>query len=110
MITFGSLRAAMEPRNSEAVMERSYSIGQHVVFVDPNGIARDALVNVWWKGTKTIQEYVSASGEPGCNLVIVCKDERKEDSYGRQTEHYTSVVHKSKQVAPGNFWRWPDEE
>lgn len=91
-------------------MDREYKVGQHVVFVDPNGVRRDALVNVWWMGGRAIQEYMSEYGQPGCNLVVVCKDPRKDDSYGRQTEHFTSVVHKSKQAAHGNYWCWPDEE
>jgi hypothetical protein len=90
-------------------MERSYEVGAHIVYVDPKGVRRDALVNVWWTNDQEIAEYRSVSGEPGCNLVIVSDDEARKDSYGRQTEHATSVVHKTKQVAPGNFWCWPDE-
>lgn len=93
---------------SEAVMERQYKVGQHVIYVDPNGVCREALVTIWWGATST--GYTSPTGEPGCNLVVVCKDPAKDDSYGRQTEHATSVVHKSKQAAHGNYWRWPDED
>jgi hypothetical protein len=90
-------------------MEREYKIGQHVVFVDPYGQRRDALVTIWWSGGQLIPAYVSQSGEPGCNLIVVSADEKKDDNYGRQTEHFSSVVHQSKQVAHGNYWCWPDE-
>ncbi len=84
---------------------QTYEVGQHVVFVDPNGVPRQALVTIWWG----LEYYKSNEGEPGCNLIVVCKDEQKSDSYGRQTEHFTSVVHRGKQIAHGNYWCWPDE-
>ena len=28
-------------------MEREYNTGQHVIYVDPHGIPRDALVTIW---------------------------------------------------------------
>jgi hypothetical protein len=90
-------------------MERKYDFNSRIVYVDPKGNHRSALVTVWWNGTQTVEDYVSKSGEPGCNLVFISGDENRRDSCGRQTEHATSVVHKSKQVAPGNFWAWPDE-
>lgn len=90
-------------------MERSYEVGAHVIYVDPRGVRRPALVNVWWTGNQEIAEYRAASGEPGCNLIFVSADEKRSDSYGRQSEHATSVVHKTKQVAHGNYWCWPDE-
>ena len=86
--------------------ERKYEIGQHVIYVDPMRIPRDGLVTVWWKD---IQGYVSLSGEPGCNLVFVEGDSARKDSCGRQVSHSTSVVHRSKQDAPGNYWCWDDE-
>jgi hypothetical protein len=89
----------------EAAMERKYEVGQHVVFVDPYGKRRDALITIWWG----LDHYKAAGGEPGCNLIVVSDDEKKDDSYGRQTEHFTSVVHKTKQPAHGNYWCWSDE-
>ena len=95
-------------------MEREYNIGQHIIFVDPKGRRRDALVTAWWQAW--IQPDLDKNpvldpkaGEPGCNLIVVSDDKMKDDSYGRQTEHETSVVHKSNQGAPGNYWCWPDE-
>lgn len=87
-------------------MEREHKIGQHVIFVDPHGVPRNALVTIWWGD---VDHYKSETGELGCNLIVVSSDEKKDDSYGRQTEHHTSIVHKSKQPAHGNYWCWPDE-
>jgi hypothetical protein len=90
-------------------MNREYRVGQHIVYVDPKGQRREALVTVWWSGDQRVPEYVSESGEPGCNVVIVSDDDQRTDKYGRQIEHETSVVHKSKQVAHGRYWCWADE-
>jgi hypothetical protein len=90
-------------------MERKYEIGAHVVYVDPFRIPRDALITVWWNPPNEIKEYVSPTGEPGCNLVFIEGDPARRDSCGRQASHSTSVVHKSKQAAPGNYWCWADE-
>lgn len=86
-------------------MERAYKVGEHIVYVDPFGVEHDALVTIWWG----LEHYKSAGGEPGCNLVYVSGDENKDDPYGRQIERSTSVVHKGKQPAHGNFWKWSDE-
>jgi len=83
--------------------ERKYEIGQHVIYVDPMGIPRDGLVTVWWGD---VQSYAAPGGEPGCNLVFVEGDSARKDSYGRQVSHSTSVVHRSKQAARGNYWCW----
>jgi hypothetical protein len=83
-----------------------YKIGAHVIFVDTHGVPRDALVTTWWGAA---EEQLKAYGIPGTNLVYVNPDERCNDGYGRQTVHTTSVVHKSKQPAAGNYWCWPDE-
>jgi hypothetical protein len=90
-------------------MEREYSQDSRIVYVDPLGKPHSALVTVWWTGTQDVPTYRSESGEPGCNLVYVSGDETKRDPYGRQLERSTSVVHKSKQPAHGNYWCWPDE-
>jgi hypothetical protein len=89
-------------------VERNYEVGQHVIFVDPKGRHRHALVTIWWKDPN-VEPYTSEAGEPGCNLIIVSDDEKKNDTFGRQTEHETSVVHESSQPAHGNYWCWPDE-
>lgn len=109
-------------------MEKSYRIGQAVVYVDPKGVRHPALVKCWWAqwpaDTETkypdrakhpdlpdevAEAHRKLNGEPGCNLVFVSADVERNDSCGRQTEIATSVVHESRQTAHGNFWCWPDE-
>lgn len=87
-------------------MTRKYDTDSQIIFVDSKGEAHSALATVWWD---TISTYRSDQGEPGCNVVYVSTDTSKTDPYGRQIEKATSVVHKMKQAAPGNFWCWPDE-
>lgn len=85
------------------MQDKQLNIGDHIIFVDEHRVRHDALVTQVW-------ENMSGSDEPpGCNLVYVIGDERREDQYGRQTEHRTSVVHKDNQAAPGWMWHWPDE-
>lgn len=90
---------------------KSYNMGQHIVYVDQYGKPHDALVTIWWGATDpaAYPQYVSVNGEPGCNLVLVSGDKDKDDPYGRQIERQTSVVHKTRQPAHGNFWCWPEE-
>ena len=90
-------------------MERNYVIGAPIMWIDEHGVPHHALVTQWWTGNQEIREYRSENGEPGCNLVLVSSDETKKDQYGRQIEHKTSVVHKTKQSAHGWLWCWPDE-
>jgi hypothetical protein len=85
----------MELRKENA-MERKLEIGSSVVYVTPKGERRNALVTAVWS-------------DICCNAVFVTADETKKDTYGRQIERATSVVHKSMQAAPGNFWAWSDE-
>jgi hypothetical protein len=87
---------------------RTYDHNSSIVYVDPQGVAHSALVTQWWNGDTPVEAYMSAHGEPGCNLVYVA-DKAKRDPYGTQIERATSVVHKSKQPAHGNYWAWPDE-
>jgi hypothetical protein len=90
-------------------MERKYDQNSRVVYVDPKGEHHAALVTRWWVFPNEIPTYRSETGEPGCNVVYVTSDITKVDQYGLQLERSTSVVHKSKQPAPGNYWMWPDE-
>jgi len=83
-----------------------YEVGQHVIYVDPLGIPRDALVTVWWGDVRTCGDIVD---ESGCNVAFVEGDAAKKDANGRQVSHSTSVVHRSKQAARGNYWCWDYE-
>jgi len=80
-----------------------------VKFRNSKGKLQDALVNIWWGAPDAPGYYNEKGEEPGCNLIIVSDDEKRDDSFGRQSEHETSVVHKSNQPAHGNYWCWPDE-
>ena len=85
-------------------MERDYEkLGQHVIFVNAHRKPQDALINIWWIGMQGKDQ------KPGCNLIVVSDDPKRDDSYGRQSEHFTSVVHKDNQPAGGYYWCWPDE-
>lgn len=70
-------------------------IGDTVTYVDSLRQERPALVT-----------NVGAPDEaPWLNLVVVSDDPARDDSYGRQIERFTSVVHQSRQTAPGNYWK-----
>lgn len=112
-------------------MEREYTHNSQIVYVDHKGVRHSALVTSWWgvRGAawdgdpygstapenppdvngSNVPDYRGPTGEPGCNLVYVDSDKTKHDPYGRQIARETSVVHKSKQPAHGNYWCWPDE-
>ena len=86
--------------------KKQLKAGDHIIYVDPKGVRRDALCNIVWGA---VEAYKSDAGEPGCNLVFITNDETRTDTYGAQIERATSVVHKSKQPAHGNYWCWPSE-
>lgn len=92
-------------------MERTYDQNSKVDFVDEHGVRHSALVSQWWLGQGgTIESYRAVQNqEPGCNLLFVTSETGKTDNYGAQIERRTSMVHKTVQVAPGNYWLWPDE-
>lgn len=82
---------------------RTPEIGEHVVYVDPYQVRRDGLVtNVFppWG------DHPASS----INLVFISGDEARTDSCGRQSQHATSTPHRSHQMAPGNYWVFPDEK
>ena len=68
-----------------------------MTYVDEIGIHRDAL---------TICVFPQGEGyEPVINVVLVSANADKGDSFGRQIERITSVVHKSCQMPPiGIYW------
>jgi hypothetical protein len=94
----------------ESKQEKSrYRPGTHVIYVDPFGLPRDALVTTWWGSGTPAKADGKAEHEPGCNLAWVSGDPARDDGYGRQIERQTSLVHKGNQPAHGNFWCWEDE-
>jgi hypothetical protein len=109
-------------------MERAFKIGCHVVYFDSYRQPHDAIVTNWFHGgadgqtfaefkekhdaqNKTNSEYKNPLWLPCCNLLFVSDDKTKTDSYGRQTEHQTSVGYGRQGMTPflGCCWAWPDE-
>lgn len=82
---------------------RQPNVGDHVIYVDSVRVKRDAIITAVWVGEYGVKAPV------GVNLVVVSSDENRQDQYGRQTERFTSVCHKSSQPAPGNYWCFPSE-
>jgi hypothetical protein len=72
---------------------KSVKIGDPVTFVNSLRQEIPALVTAVWSATCI-------------NIVVVSDDKDKTDTYGRQIERYTSVMHKSLQgdVTFGNCW------
>ena len=108
------------------VAHREYEAGVHVIFVDPYGVRRDALVTEWhcsddrdaWLAGQKVNRESWAKQDPPvnvpitetcCNLAWISGDEKRKDSHGRQLMRESSVVHKGNQHAHGNYWIWPDE-
>ncbi len=90
-------------RRAIVSVRRRYDNDASIVYVDPQGERHAALVKVWWgEGS----DHPGGRCEPSCNVVYV---------YGgagsgvATVTEVPSVVHKSLQGAPGNFWCWPDE-
>ena len=73
-------------------------VGDRVVYVDPERKEHNALVICAFHQTEE-------DPHPSLNLVIVDPDPKKEDSYGRQIDRVTSIVHASKQSAGANCWK-----
>lgn len=71
--------------------------GEPVIYVDEFKREHQALVTANW-GAKD-------DAAPSLNLVIVSRDENKTDTYGRQIQRETSVVHLSHQSAQARCWK-----
>lgn len=72
----------------------------HVIWVDAHGRQHDAIVTTIWGKIEDV---------PCINLVVVSDDESKQDSYGRQIERQTSVVHRTRQAAHGWYYMMPGD-
>ena len=70
-------------------------VGGHVKFFNEHGKEVDALVTAVWGDPE---------GTPGINLTFVSLNDEKSDSYGRQIERHSSVVHGDQQSAHGMYW------
>lgn len=79
-----------------------FKVNPHIVFFDPYGRPHHALITAVWA--------VDDNGKPmTVNLLWVTDDLSKTDSYGLQIERATSVVHKDRQGAHGNYFLTADE-
>ena len=92
-------------------MERSYVPGKHVIFIDEDRRRLHALVTHWHDGGDGRDKYMETYKQECCiNLVFVSSDQARGDTYGRQTQHASSVVHIGQQpLVHGYCWCWPDE-
>jgi len=82
-------------------------VGDHVIFHDSKGNPHNAVLTAVWGPEKAFNDH----GQVPCvNLVYVSADNEREDTYGRQIERETSLVHAANQPAHGMYWRWPEEE
>lgn len=81
-------------------------VGDVVVFHDEYGRPANALITCVHGSFESAVQNKDIS----CvNLVMVHLDPKRTDQYGRQTDHRSSCVHKTRQGASGNYWRWPTE-
>lgn len=68
--------------------------GRAVIFIDPRGFERAAVITRVW-------------GPQCINVAFVDMGDGQEDTYGRKIARATSVMHQSIQQAHGNSWRLP---
>lgn len=89
-------------------MSKYPHVGDAVVFHDQKGIVLNALVTCYHGQVDEAGEYV---GDVGCvNLVYVSGDGSRQDGYGRQTQHESSVPYVGNWHVHGFYWRWQDDE
>lgn len=88
-------------------MSQSVQKGDPVIFVDDRRRAHHALVTAV-HGENAWGEDERAQRAPSINLAFVSGDEERTDSYGRQIERQSSIVHRAEQEADGLYWYLPD--
>lgn len=88
------------------MLEIKAKVRDHVIFVDSLGRPHDALIT----GMGDPKWHAEMNREPWVNLIIISDDENRSDSYGRQTERFTSVSYKAGTQAHGQYWMYPGEE
>jgi len=102
--------------------KRSLEVADVVVFVDELGHPHNALVTAVHGEITQMQvrdgfhhvDIVEGGGPmiwnvPCINLVYLSDNVNKQDPYGRQTEHASSVVYKDDNSAHGNYFMWLGE-
>jgi hypothetical protein len=80
-------------------MRRVLEVGSPILFVDKNRRHLQAIVTEIHGQT----EY-DEDNPPALNLVYVSPESNEVDCFGRQIRRESSVVHKSRQSANGNYW------
>ncbi len=83
--------------------KRTLEVGDTCKFHDTRSCSLNALVTCVHGDWDS--DYV-----PCINVTFVSPDKNRQDSNGRQTEHASSVPHKSSAGASGYYWRFEDEE
>lgn len=74
--------------------ERILKVGDVVTYRDENGVDHNALVTI-----------VHGNTAQSCiNVMYLSDDESKRDSYGRQSEHASSVQRQSEFTAHGRYF------
>lgn len=79
-------------------------VGDAVTYVDPKGRPQAAVLTAIWG--KTDDE----ANMPCVNLAFVSHDESRTDSYGRQIERETSVIHRTRATVHGRYWKRLDDQ
>lgn len=91
--------------------KKTLEIGAAVVYITPNRVRVNGLVEVIHGAMPTVEEHRANYGNWPCiNILFLSPDPEKKDVHGRQKERATSVVHGSTQGIPrGHCWLWPEE-
>ena len=99
----------------QKLCERQLKVGDPVIFFDQFGMEHHALLTAihgerytYDKGYDN-EPTIEKIENPSVNLLLISPDPKREDTYGRQIERESSVVHSSNQGAWGNFWCLPEE-
>ena len=86
------------PQDIEAadIVVSDIAVGDAVVFHDSQNQPHNALVTAVW--------------DPDCiNVVFIAPAADLTDEMGRQRDYLTSLIHRDKTGAPGNYWRRTQE-
>jgi hypothetical protein len=76
------------------------AIGAAVVYTDPKGQDHEAIVT----------NAYGTSIQGAINVAFVSADTSRTDTFGRQIERETSVLHQTIQPTHGRFWRHVGED
>jgi len=99
----------------QKLCERQLKAGDPVIFFDQFGLEHNALLTAIHGERYTYDKgidkdpTVTKVENPSVNLLLISPDTKREDTYGRQIERQSSVVHTFNQGAWGNFYCLPEE-